>query len=268
MKCSICGAELEYGSNICKYCGNAEPEPTSEPLESEAELRAEPKAPEPKTDSLEPPRTTEPKTPEENTEDEDMSAKHIKKKHTARAVVILILAMAAIFAATFAVFFHMLGGSFKKEEPTETPQPVETEIVTKAPEKTEPPKATKKPPAATKAPQKLREEKPADEPIETEAPVPTEDTRISDYLFDSEHKVIRESELKVRTREEIKYIYYEILARHGYEPQDAELKAYFMNTTWYEPTTSHREVAEAGLNPVEKENIEIIEEYQREQGWR
>lgn len=286
MKCSICGSELEYGSNICKYCGNVEklPEPELLPEEPTDYTRiynipaAQNNEPEPvkQEDEAE---AAEPVQKEEQPEEQnipaggedDMSNRKAntqkgKKKHPVRTAVIMVLAMMVIFAITFSIFFHLLGGSFKnEEEPTDTPAPTETlpaaateqSIATKAP--------TEKPAAPTKAPQK-----PTEVPVETKEPEPeaTEDTRTSDYLFNSSRNVIRQSELEARTREEIKLIYYEIYARHGYDFQDAELKEYFSGKTWYEPVTSHREAAEAEFNVVERENIEIIEAYQREKGWR
>ncbi|MGN0162109.1 MAG: YARHG domain-containing protein [Candidatus Ornithomonoglobus sp.] len=306
MKCSICGSELEYGSNVCKYCGNveavSEPEiipedlPETEDVDftrtydihrtQDSDSKPEgtgtilPEIPDrppvytppvrEEHEIAEPVQESDaqniPARSENDMGNKTTNSRRKKKKHPVRIAVIMVLAMMVIFAVTFSIFFHLLGGSFSEEEPTDTPAPVETlpVVATERSISTEAP-AEK----ATTAPKKATE-KPTEAPKETEAPEPaaTEDTRTSDYLFNSSRNVIRQSELEARTREEIKYIYYEIYARHGYDFQDAELKEYFLGKTWYEPVTSHRESAESQFNVVERENIEIIEEYQREQGWR
>ncbi|MGN0180928.1 MAG: YARHG domain-containing protein [Candidatus Ornithomonoglobus sp.] len=301
MKCSICGSELEYGSSICKYCGNIETMPETEVIPEEEpesddfdftrtydiqrKLKNRPKAE--GTGAVlpeipdEPPVYTPPvreesvqETDEQNIPargESDMNNKQSykrgkKKKHPVRTAIVMVLAMIVIFAVTFSIFFHLLGGSFVEEESTDTPAPSETLPVVAAGQNIFTEAPTEK---ATAAPKKATE-KPTEAPKETEAPEPeaTEDTRTSDYLFDSSHNVIRESELKARSREEIKLIYYEIYARHGYDFQDEGLKEYFSGKTWYEPVTSHREEAESQFNVVERENIEVIEAYQREQGWR
>ncbi|MGN1115783.1 MAG: YARHG domain-containing protein [Candidatus Ornithomonoglobus sp.] len=306
MKCSICGSELDYGSSICKYCGNVEtvPEPEivseKEPEDidltrtynihkerdnssgSEGTGAVLPEIPdkppvytppadeEPAGDDDEPENESMPERDEEDMSKRKTNSRRKREKHPVRTALIMVLAMIIIFAVTFSIFFHLLGGSFTgDEEPTDTPAPTETlpvvtaqSAATKAPTEkpaASPTKAPKKQ-TATQAPEKTKEPEPE--------PEATEDTRTSDYLFNSSRNVIRQSELEARSREEIKLIYYEIYARHGYDFQDEGLKEYFSGKTWYEPVTSHREAAEAEFNVVERENIEVIEAYQRQQGWR
>lgn len=301
MKCSICGAELEYGSNICKYCGNIEkaaapeliPEdaPEYDGIEYTRTFDIQRKTNDrPKSEGIgavlpeipDKPPVYKPPVVEENLQENyeetisagsenDMGAGKTRKNgkknnHPVRTAVIMVLVMIVIFAVTFSVFFRLLGGSFSREEPTDTPSPeatlpvvaAEQDVFTQAPTQKPASSAAKKPQKTEKAPEEKK----------TETPKATEDTRSSDYLFDSSHNVIRESELEVRSREEIKLIYYEIYARHGYDFQDTGLKEYFLGKTWYEPVTGHREAAESEFNAVERENIEVIEAYQREQGWR
>ena len=118
--------------------------------------------------------------------------------------------------------------------------------------------------------------KPTDEPVRTPVPNSTADPvdeRGGNYLYDTDKKTITVSELdkyrnQTNGRETIKRIYWEIYARHGYTFDD-DLADYFeMNHSWYMPTTSDKSKVESQFNSYEKENIKIIEEYQRKQGWR
>ncbi|MEE0410683.1 MAG: YARHG domain-containing protein, partial [Clostridia bacterium] len=59
-----------------------------------------------------------------------------------------------------------------------------------------------------------------------------------------------------------------IYARHGYTFDD-DLADYFENNhEWYMPITSDKPKVEAKFNSIEKRNIKIIEEYQKQKGWR
>lgn len=103
------------------------------------------------------------------------------------------------------------------------------------------------------------------EPVETGDPV---ELRGGEYLYPSDTHLISEDELKELTREEIKRIYWEIYARHGYTFDD-ELADYFENNhSWYMPTTSDATKVEAKFNSIEKRNKSTIEKYQKDMGWR
>jgi flagellar basal body-associated protein FliL len=230
----------------------------------------------------EPDEYYEEETDDEPEEEPDMSKKNSRKKNAkknkkqskgkaVRNALLLVLAMAAVFAVTFAVFFHLLGGSFKstEDEATESPNPTET-IATETPsqesaihvvekKETEKPKKTEKPTQA-----------PTDTPQPTSTPEPEtelDNKSADDYKYDKE--VIR-GELSSLSREEIKIIYYEIYARHGYEFGEGEedMKRYFSLKDWYEPVNPNMYDVYKSFNAVETQNIKIIEEYQREQGWR
>ena len=92
-------------------------------------------------------------------------------------------------------------------------------------------------------------------------------------MYDTDKKIITVSELdkyknQSNGREKIKRIYWEIYARHGYTFDD-DLADYFETShSWYMPTTSDKSEVESQFNSYEKENIKIIEDYQRKQGWR
>ncbi len=113
--------------------------------------------------------------------------------------------------------------------------------------------------------------KPTEHTVRTPVPQSTADPvdeRGGEYLYNTHTTLISEEELEELERQKIKYIYWEIYARHGYT-FDGELADYFENNhSWYMPTTSDTAKVEAQFNDIEKRNIRTIEAYQREQGWR
>lgn len=184
-----------------------------------------------------------------------------KKKHTARNVMLVILAMIVLFFVTFIIFFRMLGGSFGSgEAATASPSPMPTPIMI-----TDPPSEHT---VITQQPV----QKPRSTPVPTRKPVPTADngsyTTTSDYLYETDKRLISALELDSYERQEIKLIYYEIYARHGATFYDDALINYFESKTWYVPKYSDDADAEAEFNSIERENIRIIEDYQRGKGWR
>lgn len=132
----------------------------------------------------------------------------------------------------------------------------EPKEIVKTPDPTSTPQPTQKP---TMAPVRTPE------PVETGDPV---DVRGGEYLYESDTRLISNEELSILSREKIKLIYWEIYARHGYT-FDNELADYFENNhKWYMPTTSDEVKVRSEFNETEKKNIETIETYQREKGWR
>lgn len=194
-----------------------------------------------------------------------------KKKNTALVITLSVAGMMALFALTFLIFFHLLGGSFSSEEEvTESPSPTATAteyVATPSPtvSPTSPPKKTAAP-SPTKAPTPTAKptSKPAPKPESTHsAPVTN-----GDYAYPSDSRIITRSELEGMTRQEIKIVLNEIYARHGYTFNDDDLIEYFESKTWYVPTESDFDKVNRMLNDFEAENRDIIVEYQTEQGWR
>ncbi len=199
------------------------------------------------------------------------SKKGKKKKNTALVVTLSVAGMVALFALTFLIFFHLLGGSFT-EEAAESPSPTATVTASPSPSPsptpTPSPKPTKAPTPApakkTQAPSKKPTEAPAAKPESTHS-APVTDGK---YAYPSDSRIITRDELEGMTRQEIKIILNEIYARHGYTFNDDDLVEYFESKTWYTPTESDLDEVNRMLNDFEAENRDIIVEYQTEQGWR
>ena len=89
-----------------------------------------------------------------------------------------------------------------------------------------------------------------------------------DYILpDSNSRYITESDLRGLTKEECRIARNEIYARHGRMFKDAELQAYFNGKSWYTPSIPADAFQEHMLNDYEKENKDVILEYERERGW-
>lgn len=86
------------------------------------------------------------------------------------------------------------------------------------------------------------------------------------HLFPSDTQIITEAYLDTLTKEEIDLIRNELYARHGYHFQKPEYYNYFINKTWYNPTTDDMNVAESGFNDTERKNRDIIVKYQKDKG--
>lgn len=149
------------------------------------------------------------------------------------------------------------------EKPSEKKNDNNNKIQTKpTPKPTPKAEPTPKPPKTTEPPQDERQDK-HDEILAYYG---------GEYIYPTYKQIITEKELDEykgdNHRQMVKLILQEIYAYYGYMFDDDDLIDYFENQSWYRPETSDIEEVEAKLNKFEKENIEIIEEYQREQGWR
>lgn len=199
------------------------------------------------------------------------SKKGKKKKNTALILTLSVAGMVALFALTFLVFFHLLGGTFS-EEATESPSPTATVTASPSPSPSPSPTPSPKPTKApTPAPAK-KTQPPVSKPTEAPAvkPESTHGAPVTDgkYAYPSDSRIITREELEDMTRQEIKIVLNEIYARHGYTFNDDDLVEYFESKTWYTPTESDLDKVNRMLNDFEAENRDIIIEYQTEQGWR
>lgn len=193
-----------------------------------------------------------------------------KKKNTARNAALMTVGLIILFA--LAILFTV--GPLSKYlgigtgDPISTPMPMTTANV--KPKKTEQPTwqpTTDTPKKATEQPNDEPTQKPSKTPVPNEEGDPVE-LRGGHYEYDSNKDIITEKELSEMSRTEIKYVYWEIYARHGYT-FDGELADYFENNhQWYMPTTTDIKKVEAEFTETEKKNKEIIYKYQVEQGWR
>lgn len=286
MKCNICGGEIREGSSVCKYCGNimhVEPERTIKPQYKEpAERMSREDIKEPDVRRQKYCRRCGRPLDEitgrciscerelgamrRNSEENDMAKnkrKSKKKENNARTVMIMIVALVILFLVAIRlamVFAGKLGiGGLSNEKSAVTPTP-QTTISTVRPTYT---------PEATSTPEPTPEptKKPVSTPVPQESGDPVE-LRGGEYEYKSNTHLITVQELEEMSREDIKHIYWEIYARHGYT-FDGELADYFENNhSWYIPTTTDITKVEASFNDIEKRNLSIIYDYQRNQGWR
>lgn len=307
LKCNICGGEIPIGETVCKYCGNVvvvhkrKTEAPSQPEETapqthnngidtpvDAQVYQQNRSygqfctrcGRPLDgithkcivcDAAQVSKRAYVNDEFRNMEMDMMAQKKKKKKktNTIRNIILAILGMIILFVITlmfaFGEFSTWLGIGEKDDKPavTVTSQPKVTADPNWEADVKETPKKEEKTPEPTEEPTKA--------PARTPEPEPTGDPveeRGGEYLYPSDTHIITEGELNEMSRSEIKYIYWEIYARHGYT-FDNELADYFENNhEWYLPTTSDEAKVEAKFNSIEKRNKQIIYDYQKKMGWR
>lgn len=81
-----------------------------------------------------------------------------------------------------------------------------------------------------------------------------------EYLFNGDAKLMPLKLLKALSRNEIRLIKAEILARHGYDFKTKEIKDYFNQKSWYKVDEHYNS---AFLSSTEAQNIKFIMEYER-----
>lgn len=95
--------------------------------------------------------------------------------------------------------------------------------------------------------------------------------KASEYILpNSDREYISKSDLYGLSEAEVRIARNEIMARHGRRFNDQMLQEYFDNCSWYYGTMSPEEFDrnyESNLNEYEKENVTIIKEYEKEQGY-
>lgn len=306
MKCNICGGELQAGDNVCKYCGNVmNISKSNESLEQTRKIEMPPRQHK-KTDT-EPQRERVYQQPKHDTNycsrcgrpldgvthkcivcdaqevsrrayvNEDyrnreiniMAQKKKKKKKTniVRNTVLAILGMIVLFIVALIFAFKELPDWLGIGVTKDTEKSAVT--VTSKPRNTADPNW--KADVNDGKPAEEETEKPTEAPLRTPEPEPSGDPvdlRGGEYLYPSDTHVISEEELDAKSRQDIKLIYWEIYARHGYTFDD-EMADYFENNhQWYMPTTSDKAKVESKFNSIEKRNITTIEAYQKKKGWR
>lgn len=307
MKCNICGGEMPEGECTCKFCGNVMPrDKNAGDMIKTREIKMPPRQIRmPELDSDMPRRTYRPpqkrggyctrcgrpldgvtnkcivceasevsRRAYENEEyrEREMNIMAQKKKkqrknNKIRNIVLAILAMIIIFTVALMFAFEKLP---KWLGIGVAPESDESEVVTVTakPKNTADPnwkadvndgKTKKKANTETAPPVRTAEPEPTGDPV---------DLRGGEYLYPTDTRVISNSELDTMDRADIKLIYWEIYARHGYTFDD-DLADYFENNhQWYMPTTSDKQKVEAKFNSVEKQNISVIEAYQKSKNWR
>ncbi len=84
----------------------------------------------------------------------------------------------------------------------------------------------------------------------------------NDYLFPSDIKLLTGEYLDTKSKNEIDLIRNEIYARHGYIFKMEQYSNYFIQKSWYKPIESDMDKVYDDFNSIEKQNIEILVEYQ------
>ena len=257
--CRYCGRPLDMSTMMCSFCSEREliyKKPNV--LYNEEREMAQRYNNKPKT------RTT--------------VKKKKKKSNPVKNALIITLVMVILFTVSFIIFFRMLGGSFLEESATETPEITETISPSAMPTilpTTPAPKETAKTGSAIKT-KETQEPKETPKPRKTAQPEQTTDnaspssqgTGRNGYIYPSDEKLITEEELDTLSRQDIKLIYWEMYARYGYTFDYDDLIEYFEGKSWYVPTTTDSNSVETKFNSIERENKRIIEDYQKQKGWR
>lgn len=91
----------------------------------------------------------------------------------------------------------------------------------------------------------------------------------NDYILkDSDSKLITESDLSELTAEQLRLARNEIYARHGRKFNDSTLQSYFNKCSWYHGTIDPDSFSDDLLNDFEKQNKDIITNYEIKMGYR
>lgn len=98
-------------------------------------------------------------------------------------------------------------------------------------------------------------------------------TKINTYgagyiLLESDSRVMTYSDLYPLTEYELYFALYEIYARHGRTFGDNKVNTHFQKFAWYQGNVSRETFDESVLSDIERENIDLIINYQREMGYR
>ena len=106
------------------------------------------------------------------------------------------------------------------------------------------------------------------EELSHEEPSSAADMDSSDYIFpESDSRYLLRTELEGLSAETLRLGRNEIYARHGRKFLDPQLQAYFDSKPWYEGTIEPEDFDDdTYLNSYEKENRDLISEYEKEMG--
>lgn len=84
-----------------------------------------------------------------------------------------------------------------------------------------------------------------------------------EYIFPtSDTRKLAKSDIKGKSKKELRIGRNEIYARHGRRFQDEELQDYFDSQSWYEGTTDPQDFSEDELSSVEKRNARYIQKFE------
>ncbi|MBR0063363.1 MAG: YARHG domain-containing protein [Oscillospiraceae bacterium] len=105
---------------------------------------------------------------------------------------------------------------------------------------------------------------PVDNPPEVDPPVEE-----AAYLFPSDTKLMTEADVEGKNRSESYMLINELYARHGLTFKTASIREHFESQSWYKPDSSKTaSQIEREFNEIEKANLKLLTEYQKEMGYR
>ena len=284
MFCNKCGNELLEGEKFCSTCGTR-----VEQSESVA------KDPEIEVDNI-------PVTPGKKRNYEEEWARQEKKEKTiffilgiAIIVLVVIIVMGVISLmnehtknsdaavsklneqmkeemeqsqkTTASDLLEQSGADLNAATPTpeitEEPTPTPTQEVTPTPTEQPTPEPTKEP-TLTPTPEPTKKPTPTPTPKPTKEPVPE---KSGGYIIsDSNSRYLTNADLSALSEWEIRIARNEIFARHGRIFNSKDLAEYFDGKSWYTPSIPADQFKDSYLNKIERENLEIIMNYERTHG--
>ena len=85
------------------------------------------------------------------------------------------------------------------------------------------------------------------------------------YLWPTDSAYITYSDLSYYSKKQVEAIRNEIYARHGYVFKTDEWSSYFNQRSWYSPNPNY---SDSWLSSVERSNIDVIVQYEKDHGWK
>lgn len=92
-----------------------------------------------------------------------------------------------------------------------------------------------------------------------------ENSSVDGYLWPTDTAYISYSDLSHYSKKQVEAIRNEIYARHGYVFKTDEWSSYFNQRSWYRPNPNY---SDSWLSSIEKSNVDVIVQYEKDQGWK
>ncbi len=97
------------------------------------------------------------------------------------------------------------------------------------------------------------------------------DNRYDDsYILPTDSQYITESDLNGMSKEQVSLARNEIYARYGYSFENETVRKYFLQQSWYyeDPAINANTFGVNNLSDCERVNLETIQQYERDMGWK
>ena len=97
-----------------------------------------------------------------------------------------------------------------------------------------------------------------------------DDSYSDSYILPTDTQYITESDLYGMSKEQASLARNEIYARYGYSFKNADIRSYFMQQSWYyeNPSVNADTFGISNLSDCERANLETIQQYERDMGWK